>query len=47
MNIRVQTTTAPASGVLLDALITLYNVADHVDNTFADAVAKFRAEHAS
>jgi hypothetical protein len=44
MNIRVQTTGVPASDVLLDSLLTLYKVADHVDNTFVDALATFKAE---
>lgn len=44
MNVRVQTTGIAASEVLLDALMTLYKVADHVDKTFDDAVTRFRAQ---
>ncbi|KAJ1625515.1 RNA polymerase Rpb3/Rpb11 dimerization domain-containing protein [Pavlovales sp. CCMP2436] len=42
MNIRVQTTGVQASDVLLDSLLTLYKVADHIDNTFVDALATFK-----
>ncbi|KAG8470360.1 hypothetical protein KFE25_008781 [Diacronema lutheri] len=44
MNVRVQTTGVPASDVLLDSLVTLYKVADHIDQTFAAAVDEFKTK---
>lgn len=42
MNLRLQTSGAPATDVLLDALETVHHVGEHVLATFDTAVADFR-----
>ena len=42
MNLRLQTTGAPATDVLLDALSTTHQVGEHVLLTFDEAVKDFR-----
>ena len=47
MNLRLQTSGAPATDVLLDALSTVHEVGDHVLSTFDAAVADFRRRQAA
>lgn len=42
MNLRLQTSGAPATDVLLDALSTTHDIGEHVLQTFDAAVADFR-----